>query len=307
MPDQSPLLMRRMLALRQFPLFGHADLSELAMVAENVGERAFAAGDLVAPAELLPSLHLIVEGQVEVGARLLEAREVHGAIEVAARRPACAPAIALVPTRTLELGASDYFEVLEDNFGLLLATVRDLAARVVPLGDLHRRFAMPFGEGALGLVERMILLRQHIPFSGARLEALAILAHAAREVRWPAGAVVRRAGLPADGSLLVLEGTLRGEDRTLGPGHAIGVLEMLANLPHRDTFAAATAVRALEIQAATMLDVLEDHTEFALSIVETFARALVDHEPRTGCAPRSGGAEDAQDPRRSWPHGWRAS
>ena len=303
----NPFLMRRMLALRQFPLFAHADLGALAMVAENVVERTFASGEVVAPAEQLPSLHLVLDGRLEVGSLLIEPRHVYGALEVAAHRPARTSAIALGPTRTLELGASDYFEVLEDNFGLLLATIRDLAARVIPLGDLHRRFTMPFGEGALGLVERMILMRQHIPFSGARLEALAILAHASTETRFPAGAIIRRANTTAESSLIILEGTLRTDGRTLGPGHAIGVLETLAGLHYRDSFEAITAVRALETHLATIFDVLEDHTDFALSILATFARALVDHEARTLCAMRSDDADPAQDPKRSWPNGWRAS
>jgi CRP-like cAMP-binding protein len=307
MSDHSPFLMHRMLALRQFPLFAHADLSELAMVAENVVERSFATGGVVAPAERLTSLHLILDGQLEVGELQLGARSVHGSLEVAARRPARAPAIALAPTRTLELDASDYFEILEDNFGLLLATIRDLAARVIPLGDLHRRFTVPTSHGTVGLVERMILLRQHIPFSGARLEALAILAHAAVEARWAPGEILKRANARADGSLIIIEGAVRAGDRMLGPGHAIGVLETLAGIPHRETFEAATPVRALQSHAATILDVLEDHTDFALTILETFARALLDHESRIVCATRSDGADLAQDPRRSWPYGWRAS
>jgi CRP-like cAMP-binding protein len=302
MPDPAPFLMRRILALRQFPVWGHADLSELAMVAENVTERTFAPGDVITD-----SLHLLLEGRIAVGKHELVARDVYGALEVAARRAPREAATALEPTRTLELGASDYFEVLEDNFRLLLATIRDLAARALPLGVLRRPLAMPFGDAPLGLVERMILLRQQIPFSSARLEALAILAHAATEVHWPAGATVVRAGFPAEESAIVLTGSLRTAGREIGPGHTLGMLETLANVPHLATFEATTPVRVLAIRAATLLDVLEDHTDFALSILETFARALVDHEARNGCVSRSDGAPVAQDPARTWPNGWRAS
>lgn len=307
MRDQTPQLMRRMLALRQFSLFAPAELGELAMVAENVVERSFAAGALVAPAEHLTSLHLIVDGEVETGAVRLGPRSVHGSLEVAAHKPARDRAIATTATHTLELGASDYLEILEDNISLLLATIRDLSVRVIPLGDLHRRFTMPAGHGALGLVERMILLRQQIPFSSARLEALAILAHAAEEARWSPGAIVKRANVRADGSLIILEGTVRAGGRTLGPGHALGVLETLGGVHHTETYEAVTPVRALVSHAATIFDVLEDHTDFALSILETFSRALIDHEARMICAPRSDDADPAQDPRRTWPNGWRAS
>lgn len=304
MHSHAPFLMRRMLALRQFPLWRHADLAELAMVAENADERAFDAGDVIEPGD---SLHLLLEGRIVVADTELVARDVFGGLEVAARLPRADLAIAREPTRTLELGASDYFEVLEDHFRLLLATIRDYAARALPLGDLRRPLAMPFGESALGLVERMILLRHQVPFSAARLEALAILAHAATEVHWPAGATVVRARTPADRSLIVLAGSLHAPGRDLEPGHALGVLETLAGVPYRETFEAATPVRALSTSAGTLRDVLEDHTDFALSILETFARALVDHEARKRCMSRSPAAETAQDPARSWPNGWRAS
>ena len=279
MHDRNTKLLRRMLVLRQFPLFGHADLGELANVAENVVERSFTAGAIVAPAAHLPSLHFIVEGRVSHGSHELGPRHVHGALEVLAARAALAPAIAIVPTRTLEL--IDYREVLEDNFGLMLAAVRELAARVLPFQAPCR--AHPFREGAaLGLVERMIVLRHQPAFAGARLEALAILAHAAVEMRQPAGAILRHAGALADGALILLEGTLHA-DRVLSPGHAVGTLETLAGLPHETTVEAVTPVRVLVSHAATIHDVLEDHSDFGLAMLQTFARTLIG-ESRTLCA-----------------------
>ena len=107
--------------------------------------------------------------------------------------------------------------------------------------------------------------------------------------------------------MILLEGTLRGGNRELRPGHAIGVLETLAGFPHIETFEATTPIRALTTQAATLFDVLEDHADFALSMLETFARALLDHEARMPCVLRTAAAEPAQDPARTWPNGWRAS
>jgi CRP-like cAMP-binding protein len=293
-----------MLALRQFPMFAHADLDELAMLGENVVERAFAAGDVVAGNELLSSVQFVVGGRLEVGDALVDPRSAHGLLEVIAHRPTRAAAIASMPTRTLELGASDYFEVLEDNFGLLLGTVRDLATQVIPVVD-HRCAPVVLGA-PLGLVERMIILRHQLPFASARLEALAILAHAATEVRWPAGATIGRAGARADRAVIVLEGTLRAGERELGPGHAIGMLETLANVHHGRTSEAVTPVRALVTQASTILDVLEDHTDVALAMMRTFARALVD-QTRNGCATRGDDAALARDPADSGAPHWRVS
>jgi len=303
MRDGNPHLLRRMLMLRQFPLFVHADLGELANVAENVVERSFAAGDVVAPAEYSSSLQLVVDGRVSHGALELGPRHVHGALEALAARASAAPAIAIAPTRTLEL--VDYLEVLEDNFGLMLGAVRELASRMIPLG-IHGR-AHPFHEGAtLGLVERMIVLRQQPAFAGARLEALAILAHAAVETRWPAGAIIRRAGALADGALILLEGSLQSDARALAPGHAVGTLETLAALHHAATYEAATPVRMLVSHAATIHDVLEDHSDFALAMLKTFARSLLD-DSRTVCALRSHHAEAAQPAVTAEDMHWRTS
>ncbi len=309
MRDQSPLLLRRMLVLRQFPLFAHAELGELAVIAENVAERSFVAGDLVAPAAHVRSLHFVLDGHLAHGSLRSGPRHVFGALEVLGGRAARMPAFAGAPTRTLELAASDYVEVLEDNFGLLLATVRDLAARMIPLGDLRHR-AHPFAEGqTLGLVERMIVLRQQTPFAAARLEALAILAHAATEVHFEVGSVLRRTNTPADGALILLEGSTRRDrdQRILGPGHAIGTLETLANLHHTATYEAVTPIRALESHAATILDVLEDHTDLALAMMQTFARSLIDDESRMVCAPRSEPADPARDPASQTSSDWRTS
>src|SRR5690606_36469001 len=107
-------------------------LDELAAMAENLVSARFAAGTVVAPAATrLPALQLVLEGRIESRPAGLSwgPRNVFGALEVAAGRELAGSAVAVTDTETLELSASDFGEVLEDNFSVLLSALRELARR----------------------------------------------------------------------------------------------------------------------------------------------------------------------------------
>jgi CRP-like cAMP-binding protein len=284
MSDHDPILLRRLLELQRFPLFDGAELAELAMLAENVVEMSYASGAIVAEAGRVEAVHLILSGQIDTGPERFGVREAFGWLDVLARRPLASAAVAVGETRTLRLAASDLGEILEDNFGLLAIAIRELATRTLAVQDAglldHRAAAAPIAS-PLGLVERMIVLRRQIPFTSARLEALAILAYESKERTWSPGELVSRCGDPAWAAYFVLEGDVcaSSSDRdpaVLGPGCVIGVLEGLAGLRHTATVTAVTSVRALEIASTTIFDVLEDHPELGLAILATFAGGLLD-------------------------------
>jgi len=285
MPEPDPMLLRRMLALRQFPIFATAELAELAMVAENVVEATFRAGSIVAPAAArMSGLHLVLAGRIEADLPW-GPRQIFGALEVFAGREPATAAVAAAETRTLYLPAGDLAELLEDNYGVLLSVVRAFAARVLAVtSPVTRPVTMPGAAASLGLVERLIVLRQQAPFAGARLQGLAMLAHASEEVSWAPGAVISRAGEPASGSLLVVDGTLRarlrdGTSHELGAGQTIGALETLAGVGYAATIEAITPVRVLRSGATAMFDMLEDHPDVGISIIGGFARTLLDSAP----------------------------
>jgi CRP-like cAMP-binding protein len=247
---------------------------------------AFAAGAVIAGAGArVSAMHLVLDGRLEVrgpGARSWGPREVYGELEVLAERRTSSPVIAATPTRTLQLTSTELGELLEDNFGLLIAALRDLAARLLPARGAWRLHALhvPRAE-SLGLVERLIVLRQQVPFAHGHLQALAMLAHASEELSFPAGAVLARAGEPVTECLVVLEGRVaaRGPDgatHVLGPGDVIGNLETLAGARHERTLEAVTPVRALRSGETAIFDALEDHTDFGLAIIARLAGALLD-------------------------------
>jgi CRP-like cAMP-binding protein len=295
MRDSNPIALRRLLALRQFPVLASAELAELAVVADNVVEAAFPAGARVAAAARLPALHLIVDGRIEMrtpqadgvpGERITawEQREAFGMLEVLGGRRLAAPAIAATDTRTLRLSASDLADILEDNLGLLVAMLRDLARRVAAL-DLPPQAPplAPCGSRTqpLDLVERMVVLRTQVPILSRRLEPLAMLAHAIEELRFDAGETIAAGDEIARDAFVLLAGAASlsrdaGPDDVAGPGAAIGLLETMGGLRYGATITAMVPTRALRIPSAMLFDVIEDHPELGVAVVGAFAGTLLD-------------------------------
>jgi CRP-like cAMP-binding protein len=274
--------LRRMLTLRQFPLLAHADLDELATIAENLVEATATAGTVIATAgSRLRSIVLVLDGQIETQpqARIWGPRQVFGVLEVLANRDIAHTAIAATELRTLQLSARDLVEVVEDNFGVLLATLRELATRLAANPPAQRPLQLA-PTGPLGLVERLILLRHQLPFTKARLQALATLAHASEEIMWPAQTTIVRAGERATSGFTLISGSAiatRGDEHlALQAGMSIGHLETLAGTHHTATIETTTPVRALRSRGSAIVDVLEDHTDVGLAMLTTFASALLD-------------------------------
>lgn len=291
MPDENPQNLRRMLRLRQFPLFETVDLDELATIAENLVDTEIPAGSVIAAAgSRLPGIHLVIDGHIETRPRgpRIGPRQVFGALEVLATRDASYTAVAATDLHTLRISARDIGEVLEDNFGVLLTVLRVLATQLLALGGAQRPVALalahPLSASPLGLVERLIVLRQLLPFSRARLQALATLAHASEEVSWPAGTILAQANELATRGIVIISGAAIASHgdvmQRLEPGTAIGHVETLGGLAHATRIETATPVRALCSGAPAMFDVLEDHTDVGLAMMWTFANALLDAAPR---------------------------
>jgi CRP-like cAMP-binding protein len=280
MAELHPRVLRRMLALRRFPVLADAELSELALVAENVTESTLAAGAVVASAGAqLPALHLVVSGEIATLATTWGAGQVFGGLEVLARRPVRERAVTTCETTTLQLLASDAMEVLEDSFGVLRAVLRGLASHTPPVAP---RVPMPPGSAVrpLGLVERLMALRKLAAFAGAPLDALVALAHAAEELEPAAGTRIACAGERGGALYVVLAGSLRaardGQAQALGRGEVIGLIEVLGGLAHAASVEAGEGARVLAVAAASLFDVLEDYTDFGRSIVAALAGALWD-------------------------------
>jgi CRP-like cAMP-binding protein len=281
MPDIQPQILRRMLVLRHVRLLEGVSLGELAMVAESAVERTFAPGSLIIRAGAAnDAVHVVTSGRVDTLHRKdLGPHVVLGGLEaLARRRTIAASATARTETKTLALVPSEVRELVEDNFGLMRATIRGLAGELAL--HPHVRTGTPgptlSAGSSLGLVERLLLLRHQDVFAGARLEPLAALAHTASEAVWKPGDAIVQAGATAETAYFVVEGSALSESgREHGSGDEIGARELLGELPYGETIVARTAVRALAISAASAFDVAEDNPDFGLAVIANFAEAIL--------------------------------
>jgi CRP-like cAMP-binding protein len=272
-----------MLALRQFPPLANVELGELANLADNLRETILRPDhQIVSRGALVPALHLVIEGRIEADGEVWGPRDVFGLLEVLAARPATSEASTTVETRTFQISAEDALELLEDNFGLLRSVLRELARRLIALG-VRPPPAAPLnvvGGDRMTLVDRVMVLRRQPAFANGRLHALAAIARAFEPRRWRPGELVARAAEPAEAAIVVLEGSLRiahdMRELVVGPGGAIGMLEMLAGTNHATTVEALSETTALWLPVPALVDVLEDHTDFALAMTTTLASLLLD-------------------------------
>lgn len=284
MSEPAPHVLRRILGLRRVPELAAATLGELAALAENAEDVWFAAGSRVHErGARANAIHVVLSGGLATGDQRSEPFQLWGLVDVLAKAARPAPVVAVAETRAIRLAGRDFVEVLEDNFGLLVLVLRDLAAQLAARAASAPRHALPFGTFShpLGMVERLIVLRTLAPFATARLQALASLAQLSEEVQWPTGGVIARAGTAVDSLLVVLDGAAvardgDGQTSAVHAGHAIAGLEALAGTWHPATVEATTPVRALRTGTSALLDVLEDHVDLGLAILTRIAAALVE-------------------------------
>ncbi len=263
-------------------MFASVDPDELATIAENLVETTLRVGTVVAePGSWINGIQLVLEGRIDEHphGRSWGPFHVHGALEILAARSARYRAVAATEVRVLRMSAGDVGEVLEDNFGVLRATLKELATRasMASLGPPPRLPPLP---RQLGLVERLIALRHQWLFAGSHLQALTMLAHASEEVAVAAGTVIAKVGEIANEAYILLDGEATSHRDSvltlLHPGASIGHLALLAGAPHLTTIEATMPTRMLRSRASSIVDVIEDHTDVGMAMLMAIARALLD-------------------------------
>jgi CRP-like cAMP-binding protein len=155
-------------------------------------------------------------------------------------------------------------------------------------------FAPPDGPnpvrpvGKLDLVEKIFFLRRTMSFARTRIEALADLAQESNELVVPKGRQIWSAGDVADIVVMPVSGIIDcvSEDGKqtfgFGPGSIIGGLDSFAGEPRWFTASARTALRALSIEAQTLLDVVEDNMEMTTDMLRVFANVVRELQDRVG-------------------------
>jgi CRP-like cAMP-binding protein len=129
------------------------------------------------------------------------------------------------------------------------------------------------------LEDRIEPLRGIALFAELDDEALERVAAIATETEFPAGAVLIERGHPGLGLFVILDGTVRAYVRDrhadLGPGEFVGELSLLIDrMPRAARVRAETPVRALAINRADFLALLESEPSTAIAMLRVVATRL---------------------------------
>jgi len=289
-------LTRRILQLRGVPTLRTLAPSELLQLASSMRLRTFHRGDVILSENEPPrAFFLVTEGTVTMrrhGNRIgtVRAPGAVGFMSFIARNAGSTAAVAESYVEALEVAAESMDEVFDDHFSVLLSTLRLVSERLMqemrdqpppPYSPPEMAFDHLVGDGELGIVERIFLLRRMRAFREANVNSLATVARKMTELRVPAGETLWRPGDRADFSLFVVKGMLRltwrddHEPQRVGPGYALGGAEALSGLPRWNELVSEEPVVALRASRENMIDLFEDDRELAVSFLSMLGTMLV--------------------------------
>jgi CRP-like cAMP-binding protein len=290
---RSSVRVERVLALRSFPGLALVDATHLAVMAEVAEEKSFRRGEAIfLPGKAVRSMHLIRRGEVAVlregiAVRTFRGGDIVGAIAALTRSPEGQHVLALTDTTTFEIEITDFEEVLEESFSLLLAALRGtlrsaMECRLqipVDAGYSSQVHEAPRVTTELGLVERVLFLRRLNAFGRPRVEALAELAREMAEVHFRTGAEIWRTGEPSPYSLVIWSGvvscvTESGQRFRFGADSIAGAIDSIAVEPRWYVATAETDVVALRGESALLMDVIEDHPDMGIAMLRSAAGSL---------------------------------
>lgn len=277
-------LTERMIYLRSIPVASMLPPPVLKIIASSLKERIFSPGELLMrEGEPISGLHLLTEGVVELTRRgappeRVEPPESLGFLGVLAKSEAKYHAVAKTSVHTLELSLELTFELLEDHYELLHATLQWLSdsllqeIQILPAEVLESRLdGVPANvpeDRPLDLVEKVVWLRTLSAFQKTNLNGLAAMANHMQEVRFRDGDRLWSAGENAEYSYFFLKGRAKcetpdGRVWRAGPTSVNGGLEAMA---HKQRWYNITAEGPLVVflsPITSFIDLLED--DFALT------------------------------------------
>ena len=143
---------------------------------------------------------------------------------------------------------------------------------VDPYGD------EPKGTDTMNLVETVFLLQQIDILQDARSDHLALLAGIAEEVDVPAETALLREGEPGEALYVVIRGTVAlsgaGGDLVLKDGRAFGTWALIDEVPSMVGAVTTEPTRLLRIGREEYYDLLTDHPELAIGMLQGLARRI---------------------------------
>ncbi len=287
--------LERLLYLKRVPLLSGLPAAEVAVLADAAQERFFPRGAIVFREEDPASaIHFVAEGALGNFRRGIQVGVVKpgagiGGLAVLARGTIGSHVVAEEDTLTLEIDADALWEVLEDRLPILQYMLREVNRQALGLLRRHRLDPSRFfpepprdlgGDGALDLVDRLLLLRRMPLFERTSVTALAELARTMANVRYEPGSVLWHEGEPSHGIVLLSSGSVQatgsdGVSFRAGPGFALGALEAVGQAPRWYEARALTPIVGLQAQTDVLVDLFEDSFEMAMDYLALVASATL--------------------------------
>jgi CRP-like cAMP-binding protein len=289
---------------------------QLALVAEQIGERFFSKGSaLLREGEPPGAIYFPVEGRIHLTSRGRVIGHAGpglavGPFHVLARDAQGLGAVAETDTVALELSSDTLFEIFDEHFPILHHVLREVSRQIVEHVVKFPKAVFlltPSSEGPatppreLDLVERIFLLRRSPVFLNASISALGQLARGLTEVRMPAGTRLWHEGETTGWGSIIVSGSVRctssrGHDFVASPGIVLGSLDAVAEVPRWFDAVTETPVVALQANLQYLIDVFEDNFAMALDylavqaswLLQLLDRSLVSRERLArmyGCEP----------------------
>jgi len=263
-------------------------------LARNMQDVHLAAGEvLYRQGDPTTAHYFVVYGEMRLAAEGVPAwtlgeRSLVGTIDLTLDRARTRTATATRDTHLLMMPASDWLDMLEDNFELMLRGVEGLAEGVHELrigvgGGKSaaparlRPFERSSESGPLGLVDRVVLLRGVPLFAGAEVQALLDLAAHAVEVDVEAGAVVTVHSETNDAMYVLVSGEVTALASPIVPPETFGPGALLFGscaATSRDLGCEARATtpsRLLRVVREDYFDAMEEHFGLARSSMKALA------------------------------------
>jgi CRP-like cAMP-binding protein len=243
------------------------------------------------------TLHFVVSGRIELictGAApwTFGAGALLGMFDASIPRPHPRTAKAMEPSQILSLAFDDYLDIIEDNFGFAIETLR-FGARDQNLISLKLDRSEIFSPAMLGstagrsqlqssepasAIDRLLVLREAGLFRAAPVQALTSLARLSEVIQWPAGGTIAAPDTAVVALHVVANGEVSvhhpelGELGTFETAGLVGGLEGLGNDTHEYRALAKVATMTVRLDIEDLLDVAEDHFDLCRSMLSFIAR-----------------------------------
>jgi CRP-like cAMP-binding protein len=284
----------RLLFMKTIPALRGVDIELLATVARSLEEQSYDRGETIfRRGELADRMCVVVSGRIEqthAGQPFVIAApgDNVGILHALADSDEL-DAIAEVDTLVLEHPMDRFFDLYEEHFPLLQNSIVQLARfqrsllEHVADGTVRSawdaRQVMDIPNRDLDVVERLVLMSRGEVFRNIGVGALALMAQALRQERFPKGTRLWQRSDAGGDFHVILEGEIEarwpGGSFRARPGYPLGSVETLARNPRWYDAVALTDVVTLRGDHEILFDVLEDDFDVAMDFVSSMARGIL--------------------------------